>query len=175
MQHISAPALRFISINERDLGMRAQTESWFSIDTMSLFRGLLDASHGCQALLSIRVIDTCIDGVSHLLGCLPQLTSLHIEDHNVRVSTAEITGLMRALERSGDRPVSLSFLPSLTRLYISLDERLALNDSFLELARESVRSRCSASPCTVDGKRLACLESVDIRKADLTSSYSLLS
>ncbi|KAL1760425.1 hypothetical protein FB107DRAFT_203012 [Schizophyllum commune] len=175
MQHISAPALRFISINERDLGMRAQTESWFSIDTMSLFRGLLDASHGCQALLSIRVFDTCIDGITHILSRLPQPTSLHIEDHNVRVSTAEITGLMRALERSGDRPVSLSFLPSLTRLYISLDERLALDDSFLELARESVRSRCSASPCTVDGKRLACLESVDIRKADLMSSYSLLS
>ncbi|KAI5896913.1 uncharacterized protein SCHCODRAFT_01295103 [Schizophyllum commune H4-8] len=175
MSHISAPALRFISINERDLGMRAQTESWFSIDTMSLFRGLLDASHGCQALLAIRLIDTCIDGISHILGCLPQLTSLHIEDHNVRVSMAEIIDLVRALERSNDRPASLSFLPVLARLYISLDERLALDDSFLELAQTSVQSRCPASPYTLDGKRLACLETVDIRRAGLMDSYSLLS
>ncbi|KAL1667026.1 hypothetical protein GGF50DRAFT_98708 [Schizophyllum commune] len=175
MQHISAPALRFISINERDLGMRDQTESWFSIDTMSLFRGLLDASHGCQALLSIRVIDTCIDGISHILGCLPQLTSLHIEDRNFRVSMAEIIGLVRALERSGDRSASLLFLPVLTRFHISLDGRVALDDNLLELSRKSVRSRCTASPYTVDGKRLACLETVDIRRAGLMSSYSLLS
>ncbi|KAL1745298.1 hypothetical protein HDZ31DRAFT_63306 [Schizophyllum fasciatum] len=152
MTLIRAPNLRSIALCE---------EQKLIIDSdlcaLDYLNTLLENSSGCPSLQALKLSDVFAYTAVPTLRRLPQLSQFVVtETYELHFrESVPFYNLIRALERDRSKPDSLSLLPNLKRLAVRFGrERDAELDNLVERV---IASR--STPCTLDGKELACFDS----------------